>query len=320
MENNNLFKRNMDVLFNYYKINYMIEKIIEIGDSKQQEKIIKELISFEKFISKHPDFKKLYIESITIPIDFDSTINKMQKTTDYKSIREHLTIAKYLFIDGNRHIILNPILFTYQYDSVVRLFILLHEFYHTVNSLKIPDIPNDYDVKHIYLRNLYTFYDEYYCDREAFWVMRNIFTNTKIKSYKFNRFLINNINGHLETLTDSNEYYKNIELINNFRSHADVIRFLDEIRPIFILVTRSFACFFAHIDACKRMSMKMEHLKNSQYYNKKTIKLLTYIQKKYKHNKFNLNCGLSYMKNFMKNFGMLLTNIPQGFYCKVLDI
>ncbi len=142
-----------------------MKMIVEVGTAEQKTIIENELSLIEKIVCAFEP--PLNISRVIVPVDFDQKVNELQKTDSYKSLRGMETIAKILEVDGGVAIILSPSIYTLDWDTQKRLFIYLHEIYHTVNKKRIsrPEIQSA--SSSLYFENLYRIFDEYAADRQA---------------------------------------------------------------------------------------------------------------------------------------------------------
>src|SRR5947207_2838236 len=106
-----------------------VEIIVEIGTDEQKKLITTELEAVTTAVKNYPDLR-LY--KIIIPSDFDATVNKLQDTTNFSSLRGHLTIGKNIKYKDGTAIVFSPFIYTDAHDSNSRCFLYMHEIMHVI--------------------------------------------------------------------------------------------------------------------------------------------------------------------------------------------
>ena len=182
-----------------------MEITIEVGTEEQKRIISEELSFIPELCLQLEDPPE--ITGIWVPRDFDTTVNSLQGTTHYVSLREHHAIAKNVIQPHGTALVFSPLLFTEAYDNHIRMQIYLHEFWHTINKNRFPDIPQNSLADHEYKQNLYILFDEYSANRKSFELTEKIF---QITSKRYKRFTRNSVVGFLRDIVDSEKHYQHI--------------------------------------------------------------------------------------------------------------
>ncbi len=252
-----------------------------------------------------------------MPINFDAKVNELQGTLDYKSNRGIVALARNVNLGENDAIVLSPLLYTSDYcDEQVRLYLFLHEMAHTLNRKVFPRLSSNSGSEGIYIENLYTLFDEYVADRFALTLFYN---EIPTKTTRWNKFISDFALG-FSSLINNPKYYKKIKNeIESFRQHGDSGLFLKKIHEDFHSVAISIGHTFAISDHDSQI-LSSTTLMHSHFVNEKTIALMNFFKVKYHEQVYEINDGFDLIVEFMTNFGMKFTNIPEGTWCQVLDI
>lgn len=298
--------------------NGTLKIIVEVGNPEQKALIKEELSSLERITGQFES--PLSLNQIIVASDFDKTVNELQKTNSYKSVREkHSVSAKVLQVNDEAIMVLSPRLYTAEEDFQSRMLTYLHEIIHIHNWQTFPAFCDWSNIPIEYSQNLYTFFDEYYADRKAFEIMDKLFKR-KTKIY-LNR-IETTVEGHLQTVIDDFKSYSLIKReIDSFRQHADVERFLGAIYETFDGVSKEIIHVYAYLDHFSRFSKRKVELQSLRFVNDKTVSLIEFIRSKYVQNSFDLMDGMTLIESFLTNFGMRFEILPSGeVYCHVLEI
>lgn len=292
-----------------------MEIIVEIGTQEDQELIRAELDLISLVTSQTNNI--INISKVIVPSDFDAKVNELQRTLDYRSHRGVVVLAKNVNLEDGDAIVMSPLLYTSGYfDAQVRLFILLHEMVHTLNKNSFPKSSCISGSEGIYIRNLYTLYDEYVADRLALTILDNALS---IKTTNWNKY-ISDYSLDISLMINDPKYYENIKTeIDIFRHTADVAHFLKNIDENFHNVAICIAHLFAISHHYSYVSPS-ETLSQSHFVNEKTTAIMNFFNGKHQERAYDVNDGFDLMVEFMTNFGMKFKDLPEGIYCEVLDI
>lgn len=293
----------------------MLKIIVEIG-TEEQKRIIEKELSVVNIISSHLEEPPL-ISQIIVPENFDDKVNEIQGSNHYRSLRGHLAIAKNVNTNDGVDLILSKCLYTDDHDNITRLQILIHEYIHAINKGRFPSIETDSHSKSLYLKNLYSLFDEYDANRKSFKIVEEIFPNVS------HRYKLNNgrhLKSFIKSLLDAEKANKIHLEINTFRYHADVDLFLQNIDPIFDELSKSIIYSFSYIDSHNNLKKIEPILAKSHFINSKTEKLISFFRQKYDNSDPDLFDGIELIEGFMENFGMKFEDTHQGLYSHVLDI
>ena len=157
---------------------------IEVGTPEQKKLIENEVrLVFNAASNSNQNFS---INEIIVPVDFDSTVNTLQGTTSYQSVRnldEHDIVvnAKVIHNPNGSYLVISPHIFSKWNDAQTRCFIYMHELVHVVRK-------QEYMFSgafSIYEHNLETFIEEYIADRIAYGFVDQAF-QTKSDNGKLN--------------------------------------------------------------------------------------------------------------------------------------
>jgi len=192
----------------------------------------------------------------------------------------------------------------------------LHEIAHVSNKQKFPDTSSDSYSRQIYLGNIYTLFDEYVADRLASEIIDNLLPS---KTDHWKAFIQNNAVGFTSLINDVQHCTTIKSEIESFRTHADIMLFLENTCPIFDNVALSIVHAFSLADHDPH-AIKLTDLMLSPFVNERTLALMRFFKDKYQERIFDVHDGISLIIDFMTNFGMKFEDIPQGGYCHVLDI
>jgi hypothetical protein len=294
-----------------------LELIVEVGTAEQKELIKAELAVFEAGADYFQP--PLNLSAVIVPADFDATVNHLQNTTSYTSIRVHVALAKTIEIDDGLAIVLSPYLFTEDWDHQMRSIIYYHELIHVVNKRRFPQPITCSPTILQRFENLYLLFDEYDANRLAFELTDGLYPS---KSDRFRAYIKAAFEGHLGSLLDDSIDFRNIKAeIAKFRlGFIDVGQFLENIKEHFDHAAKDVVYAFSYIDHYPEFEERESDLLKSKFVNKKTIVLIDFFRSKYDETDPDLLDGLDFMGEFMTNFGMSFKDIPQGQYCHVLDI
>ena len=297
-----------------------MEITIELGDEEIQKQIKAEL-DYILVIAEQIK-PPLNISKILVPIDFQAKVRELTGDNEYKFKRgldnaQVMVAAKILEDKDGVIIVISPHLYLPLFDTMVRCFILTHEFAHLINKRKFPEIPKGSFATENYLTNLYGFFDEYMADRISFQVTEVLFTSPTEawKQYKDNEVLdYINPSSHLS-------YYAQVKTeIEKFRNHGDVDLYWKSIHEtmhvLSISTVHGFAAYHQHKDKYKDLDIP-----STPFVNERTLALMDYFKTKYEKKETDLSDGIDLISNYMTNFGIRFEDRPnnQG-YLYVLDI
>jgi hypothetical protein len=292
----------------------ILEIIIEIGTPENQAQIRQELMLFSSVVSSSNNL--LNISKVIVPADFDAKVNELQGTSDYKSNRGVVALARNVNLGESVAIVLSPLLYTAYFDAQIRLYISLHEIKHVYNRKSFLEISADSGSRKIYLENLYTLFDEYIADRWALEVFDKVIPT---KTVRWNEYIRDSALGFSSSINDRQFYIKIKTEIESFRHHSDIVLFQENIHQSFHNVAISLVHAFAIADYDSRI-MSLADLMQSHFVNEKTLSLMGLFKIKYQEQIYDIHDDLNLIIDFMTNFGMKFEDTPQGIYCHVLDI
>jgi len=264
----------------------------------------------------------LNISQILVPKDFQAKVRELTEEDDYKFQRgledAQVTVAAKIFEHKDGVVIvISPFLYLPIFDTMIRCFILTHEFTHIMNKSRFPKVPKGSFVLENYLGNLYTLFDEYVADRFSFRITERLFT-PPTEAWKQH-----NNDGVLSYINPSSHpsYYAQIKSeIENFRNHGNVDLYWKSIHETMHVVSIStvhgFATYHQHDDEYKSLKIP-----STPFVNEKTLMLMDYFKATYENSETDLSDGVDLMSNYLTNFGIKFEDRPgnQG-YIYVLDI
>lgn len=288
---------------------------VEIGNEEQKKLITDEIQIIEAILQSLDEPPNIL--AVWVPEDFDFTVNKLQNTSHYTSIRGQLAIAKNVITENGTHLVFSPYLFTEHHDNNTRMQIYLHETVHALNAMIFPEVPKISRTLDVYGSNIYILYDEYNANRKSFDLCKKIFPNP---SDRYKKFVRSGARGCLLDTINSDYYGKIQNEINSFRDHADVGKFLEKIRPNFDEVSKALVYLFAYIDEYKRFCRYERFLSKSKFFSDPAVALIDFFRFKYENQDVDLFDGIDLMKSFMEKFGMSFEDREGGLYCHVVDI
>lgn len=297
-----------------------MEITIEIDDEIIQQQIKNEL-DYILIIAEAMELH-LSISQILVPLDFQAKVREFTGDDDYKfqrgSDNGKITVAAKIMEDKDGVVIvISPFLYLPTFDTMIRCFILTHEFTHILNKNRFHKIPKGSFALENYLTNLYTLFDEYIADRFSFLLTERLF-NPPTEAWK----QFHNDGGLSYINPESHpSYYEQVKSeIENFRKHGDVNLYWKSIHETMHVVSVSlvhgFASYHQHHDEYKDLIIP-----NTPFVNEKTLALMEYFKAKYENHETNLSDGINLMSDYLTNFGVEFEDRPgnQG-YIYVLDI
>ncbi|MBN8582435.1 MAG: hypothetical protein J0L96_17345 [Anaerolineae bacterium] len=297
-----------------------MEITIEIGDEDIQKQI-KEELDYLLIIAEAMK-PPLNISQVLVPEDFQAKIRELTGEDDYKFQRgvdnAKVTVAAKI-IEGKDGtiIVVSPWLYLPVFDTMIRCFILAHEFAHIMNKGRFPKIPKDSFTSENYLGNLYILFDEYTADRLSFLITERLFTSpTEAWEQYTNNWVIEYLNP-----SSHPTYYEQIKTeIENFREHGNVDLYwksiFETMHVVSVSIVHGFASYHQHND--KYVSLKIP---NTEFINEKTLVLMDYLKEKYENKETDLHDGIGLMSNYLTNFGVKFEDRPGNMgYIYVLDI
>lgn len=296
-----------------------MEIIIELSDENIQKQI-KEELEYLLIIAESIE-PPLSIHQILVPMDFEAKIRELTKEDNYKFQRglENAQVTVAAKIIESKYgiiIVVSPFLYLPTFDTMIRCFILTHEFTHIMNKGRFQKVPKDSFSSENYLENLYTLFDEYVADRFSFHLTERLFSPT-------DAWKLYNKNGVLSYIDPSSHpsYYKKIKTeIEKFRIHGDVNlhwkNVVEAMNVISISTVHGFASYHQHPNEYADTKIPI-----TPFVNSKTLDLMKYFKIKYENHETDLSDGIEIMSNYLTNFGVKFEDRPgnQG-YIYVLDI
>lgn len=292
---------------------------IQIGNEKEKALIKQEMEFFVEVINKLPHTSKIF--QIIIPENFSEKVNELENRSDFTGSHgitgsTVVVLAKNILVSNNIFIVLNPLLYFGDSDSMIRSFILFHEVAHVINSDRFPTIPTDSFSQRSYLGNLNILFDEYFADRLAYTIADKFFNEP---TEGWNKFINNSIENYWAVSSNS-QYYQQIKTeIDSFRFHGDIELFMklthESVSVVTVATVHGFARYH-HIEH----SLQDFIIQSSHFINSKTIKLMDYFKFKYDYSEIDLSDGVDLMYNYLSNFGVIFEDRQEGGYLKVVDI
>lgn len=298
-----------------------MEIIVEIGTPEQQALVRQEIQSFLDVASQlklpRPIIK------VVIPGDFQESVRSLTSNDRYNSTRavgDHsiTVMAKIIDTDEGVVITLSPDLYTAWQDSSTRAFMFFHEVIHVRNKELLPELEIDGPVttEMQYLGNLRKLFDEYVADRLAYKVVSIMFNPP---SPFWENFLSASAEGFRDTYQAKSYYDAILSEVEKFRYHADVDRFLQQIKPsldnVAILTAHAFA--FVHQFPDK---LNLVDSSGGFFLAASTVALYEYFKNKFDEKDYDLSDGCEIIARYFELFGFRFEDREHGLYCHVLDI
>jgi hypothetical protein len=296
-----------------------MELIIEAFEPKERDLVREELVPFLELIEKaKPDIP---IRQIVIPEDFEEKIHTLTGSRDYRSSRlvgnfQVNAVAKILSQVNPPTIVLSPFIYSEKYDTQVRLFVIVHELIHSLNSIRFNPIPDAPYSQATYLQNLHVFLDEYFADRAAYEIVDGSY---KVRSEHWLAHLEADKAGFAQVLLDAANKEKIRVAIRSFRFHGDVMQFLKEIHPTFDGVFLSIAHALSLNDQFPDES-NWDQIQASAFVRSRSDPLFEFARKKFNARDYEYEDGVDLIAEYMEVFGFRLEDQFHGPYCHVLDI
>lgn len=293
-----------------------MKMIVEIGTEEQKEQIRSEL-SIIKDLSDQIDIPIKIIELI-VPIDFDNKINELLGINSYKAIRKsQAALAKVIQSEHGVILVFSPILFTNDFDYDIRLLFYIHEYFHVINKFNLPILESITKSNDIYLKIIYENYDEYYAIRKSMDTINTL----KEKSFMLKKYIQVTFKRFIDIILDEQFYYELCAKIIYFRSHADIDKFFQEIRPYINETLKTIVNIFAYMDSNNKLKNIEPLLYKTRFINENTFNLMNCFRKKYLDGKYDLSDGIILAEKSMINFGIKFEDTEEeGIYCHVLNI
>lgn len=295
--------------------------LVEIGNEEEKRLIRKELEFFNVLANKSDP--PINLTRVIVAENIEKTVNKLEKRTDYHSVRktgmsEVSALARVTEDGDGSAIVISSLIYTENHDSQTRFRTFFHELSHLLNKRDFPEIPEEPFSYAMYLTNLYKIFDEYVADRFAFRQIERVFD---VYSYRYERMLVEEIQGYTHALNDRSIIEGIRAEVNSFRQHGNANRVEENIRAILgdLIIAIAHAFALSH-HYPKKLSNSM--LKISPFVNKKTIDLMDYLKDSDERGIVDLDrkIGVKLLADFISNFGLLFEDLPSGPYLHVLDI
>ena len=287
-----------------------MEIIIEYGDNVLQQKILRELSVVARIIERLTP--ALEIKKIIVPADYLEKIHAIQQIRYEPSSRGIKAVAKMVELLDNYIMVVSPELYAGHYDIYQRFFVYLHEINHALNRELIQEIPSHSISEFIYYTNLNSLFDEYVANREALRVIEKVFEEDW---EKISCTIERDLNAFICVLQDERFMEDLEEKLDQFKIHADVLKFLQNIRKDFSEISLSIVFIFSIMDHFPQSEHHKQAAQASEFVNEQTLALMDYFRQKYEQRDFDLRDGLHYMDDFMTNFGTRFDDaLPVGTY------
>ncbi len=291
---------------------------VEIGTPEQQNAIKRELSAIENVCDYFDP--PLPLLEVIVPCDLDSTINRIEGRSYFRSERIYHTVAaKTIYKEDGAVIVLSPFLYTGASDIQIRAVFYFHELCHVYNSRRFPCLLESSKIVPHYFANLYTLYDEYWADRKAFIIVDSLFPE---KTDAYQTHIRKGVKDSVQTLANDSKDYDLIKReISSFRRHGDVMRFLWAVDETLDGLLKAFVHGYAYIDHFPQWKEEEVILGTSKFVNDPAKRLIGFMQSKYDEDSVDLLGGIPIMEEVMRNFGIKFEVFPSGeVYCHVLDI
>lgn len=282
---------------------------IEVGTDEQKELIHNELESVLGITKKFPeisDFKKIIVSA-----DFEKTVNQISNRNDFNMYRGIDTTAfqvaaKILGIKEEPILVINPIMYTSDWDNHVRTFVFFHEMMHLIHSDQKHEYSEDTRSRREYYNIIYELYDEYYCDRFAYSAVNSLYD--PLSDLYINRLRENfeNYNNIFKDGIYEKQIRETIELKNDDELNVD--EFWTEWNKVFGVIPYSIMHYFPIVQEYEEFeSQVITNL--PPFINSRTIGLLKYFEEKYEQKSFDLSDGLEHIDSFMRNLAIRFHDI-----------
>lgn len=210
--------------------------IIEVGTETDKKGINEEFKNLLEIIDKSLN---VWFDTVIIPENFEQRIRNLTNDETYSAVRGQIAVqAKFVQSEYGSTLLLNPIIFTETYDTLVRFHLYLHETNHFINSLNKKDFSNLSRVDKAYMEYISVFYEEYCSERFAWSICRKLLRE---KTQKYRDYISNCIQGHLDIISTVPQSLDNLKKVkNNFKLHKNGDRFIRDVSPILEPILLSF--------------------------------------------------------------------------------
>jgi len=297
-----------------------MEIIVEVGDEGVRHQIEEEL-QVILAIAEAMDLPAT-ISRILVPLDFQAKVRELTGDKDYKFQRgldgAQVTVAAKILEDQDGIVIvISPILYLQFYDTMIRAFVLTHEFTHIKNKSRFPQVPKGSFALENNLVNLYYLFDEYSADRLAFLVTERLFTPP---SEAWKQVHDNEVLGYIDPVSHPKYYAQLKSEIAKFRIHADVSLHWKTVHETLSVVSIStvhgFASYHQHPDTYSDLVIP-----TTPFVNQRTLNLMEYFKSKFEKKETDLQDGIQVIDDYLTNFGIRFEDRPGNLgWIEVLDI
>lgn len=232
-----------------------MEIVVQIGDSGLKKQIIEEVsIVIGDYYGKENGEPKYLI-----PEDFNQTVMEFTEDQTYQSSRSnvnHLVLGKTIRDKGV--IIINPVLFTENFDSQIRSIIYHHEYFHFLYELE--SVEYEFNTKQGQIKSFLDFYlEEFGALRHGIRATKDTFSTV---TDKLEWFLNLMAEAHYENIKNKVIYYQFFSgLIFKYKHHQIQLEdFLCQIFPRVRSYTLELLSFSAYSEGLKnKLSFQVEY-------------------------------------------------------------
>ena len=296
-----------------------MEYTIEVG-SPEQRRLIREDISLIDDVCAGLSYPS-DVEHVIVPADFDATVNRLEGTTGFRSLRGFFTCGKAVHTGDSTTILLSPVLFTEKWDDQMRLFVYVHEVLHSATSLMFPQpLPGAHTPRTLALtQSMYALYDEYWITRKTLKAL-NAFLKEKSEGYL--GYVASSFDSYADPLLDDWRYYWPLTWqIAAFRIHGDINHFLEVTRDMFDEVSKCLVYVFAYMDYGDQFTGRRSDVLKSPFAREGTLALVDYFRGVYDEGSVDVSDGVDLMDGFTACLGVRWEDTADGkLYCRVLSI
>lgn len=275
---------------------------VQIGDSEIKKQIIEEVsIVIGDYYDKENGEPKYLI-----PNDFNQAVAKLTYDQTYQSSRSnvnHLVLGKTIRDKGV--IVINPVLFTENFDFQIRSTIYHHEYFHFL--YKLENINYDLNTKQGQIKSFLDFYlEEFGALRHGIKASKDSFTKA---SDKLAWFLNLEAEGHYKNLKNKAVYFKFFsEIIFKYKHHQIQLEdFLRQLFPRIRSYTLELLSFSAYSEGLNdKLSFEIE---DDELFTKKSRTIIG-ILKRYRSREIeNIN-----IDKYLEIFGISLKDTDEGLW------
>jgi hypothetical protein len=290
---------------------------VEDGTDFQRKQITAELMRVCKRLDKLP--VPIRIHEVIVAKDIVETVNRLQGTTSAFLSRitrssNIVPVGKLVELDGLIYIILSSTLFATEHDAQTRSFVLVHEVGHLINKRSFPN--HDLSADRVYLHLLYTLYDEYLADFNAYKMVDMLFPK---KSAIWQNRLYDSSLDFMKIASDPALLQEIRSNARKFQGHRNMDLFLSKTNEIIETIAIAITHLFANTDyQGLRASDFVDP--ESTFINEHTFALMDDFRMAAEQGRFDVHEYKSDIADFLTNFGVFYTDTQSGLFCKITEI